>query len=176
MDVKHILAIVEALRFFVIAQHTHCETSYKKEYEIAVKARNSYYGVTGGSSSSKIGTKSSGVTTKNSGITTISGDVNKRSGGLNGVSGVGGGLKRGREERGREGEGERVPARAVTGDVPGDAMGVLKEAWRFLSRMDHDRTFAVKVSDLVGVRVRVSERVRATLKQNFLTLTITLLL
>ena len=47
MDVKHIIAIVDTLKFFVITQATRLENAYSLEYQQAVRARAAFMSLHG---------------------------------------------------------------------------------------------------------------------------------
>jgi len=120
IDTKNILAIVEMLRFFIIAQYTKQESLFKKEFEVSSEARKVYYNKNVDEKSSINSSSSSSV--KNKAAVLIRSSV-------------------------RENENSKRIIKSSSVIDTKEPVDIYREAWRFLSKLD-DGTFASRVLEI----------------------------
>lgn len=143
MDVKHIIAIVDTLKFFVITQATRLENAYALDYQQAVRARAAFMSIHGpGPKTSK---------ENNININTFNTDNNiliKKSVAPNKISvNSSSAAKRPRDPDFRAPSNVPIPPpKPLSADVIlKSILEVFKEAYKWLKDMDKGEIFASKV-------------------------------
>ena len=152
MDIKHVIAIIDTLKFFIITQSTRLESAYVLEYQQAVRARAAFTSINGPGPKSSKESKSnnSNVSSNNNNILPKKNDINtnietKTSISNNTNSNTT--AKRPREVEQKVPQNVPIlPPKPLSADVIlKNILEVFKEAYRWLKDMDKGEIFASKV-------------------------------
>ena len=152
MDIKHVIAIIDTLKFFIITQSTRLENAYVLEYQQAVRARAAFTGINGPkslkeskisnlnvSSNNNIPIKKNDNDTKNTNTETKTSISNSNNSNTT--------AKRPRDvEQKAPPNVPILPPKPLSADVIlKNILEVFKEAYRWLKDMDKGEIFASKV-------------------------------
>ena len=148
MDIKHVIAIIDTLKFFIITQSTRLESAYVLEYQQAVRARAAFTSVNGPGPKSLKETKvSNSSVSSNNNILLKKNDMNTET--KTSISNNNGNTtaKRPREVEHKAPQNvPMLPPQPLSADVIlKNILEVFKEAYRWLKDMDKGEIFASKV-------------------------------
>ena len=153
MDIKHVIAIIDTLKFFIITQSTRLENAYVLEYQQAVRARAAFTSINGPKSLKESKISNSSVSNNNN-IPIKKNDINTNAETKTSISNINNNnnsinttVKRPREiEQKAPPNVPILPPKPLSADVIlKNILEVFKEAYRWLKDMDKGEIFASKV-------------------------------
>ena len=153
MDAKHVIAIVDTLKFFITTQSTRLETAFAVDYQQAVRARAAYTSLNGPRSFKDNKLANSFVDIDNN-VHTKKNDIYSKIGTSNNNTNNAA-AKRPRESEQRAPSNVPIiPPKPLSADVIlKNILEVFKEAYRWLKDMDKGDIFASKVCPLHVIKL-----------------------